>query len=89
VTRISVRVTTRAARTEVRAWDNDVLRVRLTAPPANGEANEALIALLADTLGASKASIKIIAGQSARTKIIDVDGLSLQEIIDALEPHIA
>jgi hypothetical protein len=52
------------------------LKIRLTAPPVDGAANEALIAFLSETFAVSRSSVEIISGQSARQKIIRVSGIS-------------
>ena len=63
--------------------DNDgttVLRVRVKAPPVDGAANAALIQLLAKHLGVAKRDISLISGATARNKIIEVDGVSAEEL---------
>jgi uncharacterized protein YggU (UPF0235/DUF167 family) len=52
------------------------LHVRLTAPPAKGAANAALIALLAERLGLPRRAIHILRGTAARHKTVALDGLS-------------
>ena len=69
---------------KTRSSNGDVLRVRVTAPPADGAANEGVIALLAKKLGVPKSSITIASGGSSRTKLVDVTGVSLDAIKDAL-----
>lgn len=77
--RLSVRVTPRASRSElqgaVTGADGKVsLRIRLTASPHDGEANEALIALLSKELGMRKSDISIHSGHSSRLKIVHLAG---------------
>lgn len=52
----------------------DTLKVRLTAPPAGGAANEQLIGILSETLGVRKSSIHIIRGLSSRDKVVEIKG---------------
>lgn len=78
--RIKVRVQPGASKNEIQGFQDDVLRIRLTTPPVEGRANKALIALLAGTLRVSKASVSIVAGQSGRDKLIDVEGLSSDDL---------
>ena len=54
----------------------DALKVRLAAPPVDGAANEALIALLAEELEVPRRSIRIVTGASARNKLVQVDGIA-------------
>jgi uncharacterized protein len=52
-----------------------VLRVRVAAPPVDGAANRALTALLADELGVPGGAVRIVSGETARTKVVEIDGL--------------
>lgn len=54
-------------------WTGDVLEVAVNAPPIDGKANEAVIRLLADTLGIAKSRIEITSGAGARHKRICID----------------
>ena len=76
---IRVHLTPRSARDEVLGWEGDVLRARVTAPPVEGRANEALLRLLADALGVPKSSLRIVRGQRSREKLVGVDGLDAAE----------
>jgi uncharacterized protein (TIGR00251 family) len=78
--RFSVHVQPRASRSEVRGVHNGALRVRLQAPPVEGAANAQLIELLAETLGVPRHAVRIVAGDSARRKIVDVEGVAASDI---------
>ena len=54
--------------------------MRLTAPPVDGAANEALIALLAERLGLPKRSISIVSGVTGRQKIVEIVGMAEEEV---------
>ena len=58
----------------------DALKVRLTAPPVENAANEALVDLLASALGARRDSISILAGRSSRNKLVEVRGASAERV---------
>jgi uncharacterized protein len=75
-----IRVVPRASRCEPAGFQNDALKLRITAPPVEGKANEACIALLAELLGVKKARVAIIAGQSSRTKTVAVEGMKAAAI---------
>lgn len=82
--RFAVRVQPRASRSEiVGVWD-DALRVRVTAPPVDGQANAALVALLAQRLDVRKADVKVVAGQTGRIKWVEVVGLTPEEVVRRL-----
>lgn len=74
-----------AAADRIDGWDVDaggrpVLKVRVRARPVEGEANEALIKLLAKTLGVPKSALVLERGGQSRTKMVGVDGLSEPEL---------
>ncbi|MBC7264357.1 MAG: DUF167 domain-containing protein [Chloroflexi bacterium] len=76
----AVKVVPRSPVNELAGEYGEALRVRVTAPPVGGAANEAVIALLADALGVPRRDVSILAGPSSRQKTIAVRGLSLEEV---------
>jgi uncharacterized protein len=77
---VPIRVQPRARRNEVMGWQGTTLRVRVTAPPTEGRANEAVIALLADALGVARSSIEIVSGAAGRDKLVRIGPHSLEEV---------
>lgn len=78
--RFSVRVTPRSSRDGVEGFDNaGVLKVRVTAPPADGAANEAVARLLASTLKLPARDVLLVSGAASRNKVFDVP-LTLDEV---------
>jgi uncharacterized protein (TIGR00251 family) len=73
--RFSVRVQPRAANPGVDGIHGGALKVRLSAPPVDNAANEALVLLLADELGVPRRAVRVVAGATGRTKVIEVDGV--------------
>ena len=73
---LTVHVIPRASKSALAGTRDGALLVRLQAPPVEGAANEALIALLADVLGLPKRQIAIVAGPHHRRKRVQVQGLS-------------
>ena len=82
---ISVRVQPRAARDEIAGQRAGALVVRLTAPPVEGRANDALCRLLAKRLGIGRTRVTILRGAGSRDKIVRVEGFSSAELARALE----
>ena len=80
----AVRVVPRANRNEIVGVHGDALKVRLTAPPVKGKANDALIAFLAKRLGVRKRQVEIVAGATSRRKMIRVIGLLAPEVDERL-----
>ncbi len=77
--RIGVRVIPRSGKNLIE-WEEDGLKVRLTAPPVEGAANEALVALLAQCLGLPKRDIQIVHGTTGRHKIVEISGMTVEAI---------
>lgn len=75
-----IRVVPRASRSEIAGVQDDALKLRITAPPVEGKANEACIDLIAGRLGVKKAQVTIIAGQASRTKTVAVTGIEKEAI---------
>lgn len=77
---LSVRVQPRASRNEVAGLVGDQLKIRLTAPPVEGEANEACLDFLAKLLDLAPSHLAIIQGARSRTKLIRITGLTKNEV---------
>lgn len=72
--RLRVRVQPKASRTGIDGVYQGMIRVRVQAPPVDGAANDALVDLLAATLGVPRRHVRIVAGLAARNKTVEVDG---------------
>ena len=75
-----MRVQPRARRDEVVGWQDDALRVRVTAPPADGLANRAVADLLARALGLRPSQIALVRGAASRDKLFRVERLSPSDV---------
>ena len=84
--RLTVRVIPRSSRNAIE-WDQGVLKARITAPPVDGAANDALIALLAERLGLPRRSISIVHGATGRQKIVEIAGMTEAEVAARLQVH--
>jgi uncharacterized protein (TIGR00251 family) len=80
----AVHVVPRASRNEVAGRMGDAIKIRLTAPPVEGKANQALVAFLAQELGVRKSQVEIVAGKTSQNKVICVLGLSPVEVEEKL-----
>jgi hypothetical protein len=78
--RFAVRVQPRASRTEVAGVHGDALKVRLQAPPVDGAANAALVIFLAETFAVSRSDVRILAGDNARSKIVEIAGVAADAV---------
>ncbi|PKL51421.1 MAG: hypothetical protein CVV37_06540 [Nitrospira bacterium HGW-Nitrospira-1] len=72
---IEVKVEPRSSRRQISGiMDNAVLKVKLTAPPVDGSANEQLIELISEATGVKKSQIKIVRGLSSKRKLVEISG---------------
>ena len=90
--RLAVRLTPRGGRDAVEGWATGAdgrpfLKARVAAPPVEGEANAALTVLLSKTLGVSRSSVRIAAGQTGRLKQVEVEGLDSDALTAAFGPQ--
>jgi uncharacterized protein len=74
--RLSVRVQPRSARSEIVGVHGDALKVRLTSPPVDGAANDELIELFSRTFAVARRSVRILAGEHSRSKIVEIEGVT-------------
>ena len=78
---LAVRVTPRASRNEITEIQSDgTVKVRLTAPPVEGDANKALIVFMAEVLGVPPSKLDIVAGLSGKDKLISVLDMDMDEV---------
>jgi uncharacterized protein (TIGR00251 family) len=86
---LAVRVTPRASRNEiVELLDDGTIKVRIAAPPADNEANEALIEFLADVLGVPKSRLDIVAGVTGRDKLISIMDMDVETAHQRILAHV-
>ena len=79
--RFAVRLTPRAAVDRVDGVTDGVLRARVGAPAVEGQANNALIRLIAEELGVARSDVRIVAGATSRQKLIVIDGADPEAIV--------
>ena len=81
---LAIRVQPRAKRTEVAGERGGAVVIRVNAPPVDGRANEAVCRLIAKRLDVPRTAVRIVRGESARDKLVRIDGLSADEARTAL-----
>jgi uncharacterized protein len=77
---LSVRIQPRASKNEIVTMASGGLKIRLTAPPVDGAANEALVKFLAAVLSIPKSRVEIVSGHTSREKIVRISGISGAEV---------
>jgi uncharacterized protein (TIGR00251 family) len=79
-----VQVQPRASRDAIEGEHGDALKIRLTAPPVDDRANEALVQLLAERLNVSRTAVRIVAGEKSRRKRVVVAGVKREQVLELL-----
>ncbi len=81
---LSVKVQPRASRNEIGEVLGNELRIKVTAPPVDAAANEALVRLLAETLDCPRSRVELIRGHTSRHKVLQLHGISAESAQAAL-----
>ena len=76
-----VQVQPRASRDAIEGEHGDALKIRLTAPPVDDRANQALVQLLAERLNVPRAAVRIVAGEKSRRKRVIVAGVKREQAL--------
>jgi hypothetical protein len=76
MTRLRLRVSPGAARAEIVGRHGDAWKVRVTAPPEHGRANDAVVRLLAETLAVPREAVSVVSGHTSKDKIVALDGVA-------------
>jgi uncharacterized protein YggU (UPF0235/DUF167 family) len=89
---LAVRLTPRGGRDAVDGWALDAdgrayLKVRVASPPVDGAANAALLAFLAKTLKLPRSAVRPAAGETARVKRLELDGVGPDDLAQAFGPR--
>jgi uncharacterized protein len=83
---LRVRVQPRASRDGLAGEREGALVVRLTAPPVEGAANEALVRFLGRTLGVAPSAVRVVGGATGRNKVVSVAGVDATAARERLSP---
>ncbi|MGL5721696.1 MAG: DUF167 domain-containing protein [Brevinema sp.] len=73
--RLSIRVVPRSSRTELSATADLSLKLKITSPPVDGEANKAVCLFFADFFGVAKSAVSLVAGHKSTQKIVQIEGI--------------
>lgn len=84
VVRIPVRAQPRASRSELAGEYDGALKVRLAAPPVEGEANRELVRFMAKLLGVPKSAVRVASGETGRNKMVEVEAVSVDDVARAI-----
>ncbi len=83
---VDVLVSPRASRPRFGPIHGDRIKLAVTAPPVDGEANAAVVELFAKALGVGRAAVEVVAGHSSRRKTVAVRGIDLARVSAVVVP---
>ena len=83
--RLAIKLQPRASKNEIGEVVGNELKIKVTAPPVDSAANQALIDLLAEKLDCPRNAVQLVHGKTSRHKIIRVDGMNAAEILERLQ----
>lgn len=83
--RFSAIIQPRSSKNEITGVYNDALKIRLTSPPVDGEANKACMRFIAKWLGISPSKVSIVQGFSSKNKTIEVIDLTEKQFHEILK----
>lgn len=79
--RLTVKVHPRAKRTRLAGRHGDGWKLDLAAPPVDGKANDECVRFFAELAGVPQARVRIVLGETSRTKVVEIEGVS-QEFLE-------
>ncbi|MBA3392120.1 MAG: DUF167 domain-containing protein [Deltaproteobacteria bacterium] len=77
---VDILVQPRASRAQIGPLHDGRVKIAVTSPPVDGEANAAVIELVADALGVSKSAVQVVAGLSSRRKTLKISGITVTQL---------
>ncbi|MBL7048240.1 MAG: YggU family protein [Nitrospira sp.] len=78
---LKIRVEPRSSRTVIAGQYGDAIKVKLKAPPVEGQANKALIIFLAGELKTARKNVEIVSGQNSKNKIVKITGVDNIDVL--------
>ncbi|MFO1512420.1 MAG: DUF167 domain-containing protein [Verrucomicrobiota bacterium] len=81
---LSIKLQPRASKNEIGEPLGDELRIKVTAPPVDAAANEALVRLLAETLDCSRSKVELVRGHTSRHKTVKIYGATPETVLTKL-----
>jgi uncharacterized protein len=82
--RLEVYIQPRASKTALAGMYDGVIKIRIAAPAVENAANRAVIDFIARSLGIAKRCVRVVSGGTSRRKVLEIDGVTADEIASAL-----
>ncbi|MBS4168639.1 DUF167 domain-containing protein [Parachlamydia sp. AcF125] len=83
-TTLSIKVIPNSSKKGIAGWENHKLKLHISAAPEKGKANEAVIKFLSKFLGIRQQHIQIIQGETSRHKLIQIEGMDYEALIEKI-----
>jgi uncharacterized protein (TIGR00251 family) len=84
---LAIKLQPRTSKNEIGEPLGDELRIKVTAPPVDAAANQALIDLLAEALDCARNRIELIRGHTSRHKTVRLHGFTAEQVLKSLQAH--
>lgn len=82
--RIEVKLRPRGRADELLGLTDGILQARVSAPPVNGKANEALCRLVAKRVGVAPSRVRVVRGEKSRQKLLLIEGIDQDQLLRTL-----
>lgn len=82
---VEIKVQPRASRNQIVGEQEGMLKIKLTAPPVEGEANQALVGYLASVLNLPRRNVVLLKGESSRHKIVGIKGITKDGFLNKIK----
>jgi uncharacterized protein (TIGR00251 family) len=82
--RLKVKVVPGSSRDGIVGWLGDALKIKVTAPPEKGRANEAVVKMLAERLGLTTDAVAVVSGHSSASKVVAINGMDDEMLMKSL-----
>ena len=83
--KLTVQITANASRNEIVGWLGERLKIKVKAPAVEGKANAELLRFLAERLGVRPNALQIVRGETAKTKVLAIEGVDEEKLRAAIE----
>jgi uncharacterized protein (TIGR00251 family) len=85
---LAIKVVPRSSKNQLMGIENEELKIKIKAPPVDGEANEEAIVFISEVLGFSKRNLSVERGKTSRHKVIKIRGMGVQQTMEALSKNL-
>jgi hypothetical protein len=86
---ITVKIIPRSSKNEiVEIMENEIIKIKLTSPPVDGKANQALLAFLSEIARIPTSTISILSGKTSRIKLVSINGLDKIELLKRIQEQL-